>query len=201
MPAREINPFTALTRIRSQFLRTQWSTSNHSEWIRLRIRPLSHRGWQLVYQREDIERHGTLIGLNISVYCDCIISHKADISESDASYLYTCGMKLSKTRYLASQYTHQGPVAHIIYIIWHFTGTICFILPHPCEVTLSSVTTLSPGIDWCPDQSQARDTNRFWWRLWLDNGRPRDGEVFKCYKNVKKWNDGVLGLFCAHCLG
>ena len=29
MPAWEINPFTALTRIRSQFLRTQWSTSNH----------------------------------------------------------------------------------------------------------------------------------------------------------------------------
>ena len=47
MPAREINPFTALTRIRSQFLRTQWSTSNHSEWTRLRIRPLSHRGWQI----------------------------------------------------------------------------------------------------------------------------------------------------------
>ena len=38
MPAREINPFTALTRIRSQF-------RNHSEWTRLRIRPLSHRGW------------------------------------------------------------------------------------------------------------------------------------------------------------
>ena len=32
MPAREINPFTALTRIRSQFLRTQWSTSNH-QWV------------------------------------------------------------------------------------------------------------------------------------------------------------------------
>ena len=57
MPAWEINPFTALTRIRSQFLRTQWSTSNHqrvdtttpqsnhSEWTRLRIRQLSHRGW------------------------------------------------------------------------------------------------------------------------------------------------------------
>ena len=29
MPAREINPFTALSRIRSQFLRPQWSTSNH----------------------------------------------------------------------------------------------------------------------------------------------------------------------------
>ena len=35
MPAREINPFTAMTRIRSQFLRT-----------RLRLIPLSHRGWQ-----------------------------------------------------------------------------------------------------------------------------------------------------------
>ena len=34
--------------------------------------------------------------------------------------------------------------------------------------------------------SKARDTKRFWWRLWLDNGRPRDGEVFKCYKNVRK---------------
>ena len=48
MPAREITPVTALTRIRSQFLRTQWSTSNHSEWTRLRIRPLSHRGWLLL---------------------------------------------------------------------------------------------------------------------------------------------------------
>ena len=45
MPAREINPFTAQTRIRSQFIRTQWSTSNHSEWTRLRLRPLRHRGW------------------------------------------------------------------------------------------------------------------------------------------------------------
>ena len=45
LPAREINLFTALTRIRFQFLRTQWSTSNHSEWTRLRLRPFSHRGW------------------------------------------------------------------------------------------------------------------------------------------------------------
>ena len=44
MPAREINPFIALTRIRSQFLRTQWRTII-SEWTRLRLRPLSHQGW------------------------------------------------------------------------------------------------------------------------------------------------------------
>ena len=54
MPAREINPFTALTRIRSQFLRTQWSTSNHSEWTRLRFRPLSHRGWHTGTDCENI---------------------------------------------------------------------------------------------------------------------------------------------------
>ena len=44
MPAREINPFTALTGIQSQFLRTQWRAII-SEWTRLRLRPLSHRGW------------------------------------------------------------------------------------------------------------------------------------------------------------
>ena len=37
-----------------------------------------------------------------------------------------------------------------------------------------------------PDLSQARDTKRFWWRLWTNNGKPREGEVYKCYKNVKK---------------
>ena len=37
MPAREINPFTALTRIRSQFLRTQWRAII-SEWTRPRLR-------------------------------------------------------------------------------------------------------------------------------------------------------------------
>ena len=47
MPAREINPFTALTRIRSQFLRTQWRAIIN-EWTRLRLRPLSHRGWREV---------------------------------------------------------------------------------------------------------------------------------------------------------
>jgi len=44
---------------------------------------------------------------------------------------------------------------------------------------------LKPKKYWCPDLSQARDTKRFWWRLWTDNGRSREGEVYKCYKNVK----------------
>ena len=41
----------------------------------------------------------------------------------------------------------------------------------------------------CPDLTQARDTKIVWWRLWSDNGKPREGEVYKCYKKVKK-------LFC-----
>ena len=36
---------TALTGIRSQFLRTQWRTII-SEWTRLRLRQLCHRGWR-----------------------------------------------------------------------------------------------------------------------------------------------------------
>ena len=46
MPDREINPFTALTRIWSQFLMTQW-WAIISEWTRLRLRPLSHWGLAL----------------------------------------------------------------------------------------------------------------------------------------------------------
>ena len=44
----------------------------------------------------------------------------------------------------------------------------------------------SPNKYWCPDLSRARDTKRFWWQHWNDNGRPRDGDVFRCYKNEKK---------------
>ena len=39
---------------------------------------------------------------------------------------------------------------------------------------------------WCPRLAQLRDKKRFWWRLWNDNGRPRTGCIFDCYKNVKK---------------
>ena len=45
MPTREINPSTALTGIRSQFLGTRWRAII-SEWTRLCLRPLSHRDWQ-----------------------------------------------------------------------------------------------------------------------------------------------------------
>ena len=39
---------------------------------------------------------------------------------------------------------------------------------------------------WCPELSKIRDKKRFWWSLWVDAGRPRQGPVFEVYKNVKK---------------
>ena len=39
---------------------------------------------------------------------------------------------------------------------------------------------------WCPRLSELRDKKRFWWRLWVLNNRPRIGQVYECYKGVKK---------------
>ena len=34
--------------------------------------------------------------------------------------------------------------------------------------------------------SALRDRKRFWWRIWVENGRPRSGVVYDCYKGSKK---------------
>ena len=39
---------------------------------------------------------------------------------------------------------------------------------------------------WCPHLSQLRDKKKFWWSLWNDNGRPKQGQVYDCYKGTKK---------------
>jgi hypothetical protein len=39
---------------------------------------------------------------------------------------------------------------------------------------------------WCPELSRLRDRKRFWWNMWVQNGRPRSGVVFDCWKGVKK---------------
>ena len=39
---------------------------------------------------------------------------------------------------------------------------------------------------WCPRLSVLRDRKRFWWHLWVNNGRPRSGVVWDCWKGVKK---------------
>ena len=39
---------------------------------------------------------------------------------------------------------------------------------------------------WCPQLSQLRDKTRFWRNLWNSIDRPRSGQVYNCYKAVKK---------------
>ena len=39
---------------------------------------------------------------------------------------------------------------------------------------------------WCPTLSKLRDTKRFWWKMWCDNGRARHGHVFEIWKMCKK---------------
>lgn len=45
---------------------------------------------------------------------------------------------------------------------------------------------LKPKPFWCPDLSVLRDRKRFWWSIWVSNGRPRDGVVFNIYKDLKR---------------
>ena len=46
---------------------------------------------------------------------------------------------------------------------------------------------------WCPELSQLRDRKRFWWKIWVDNGRPRHGAVFDCYEGVNYFVNYVEG--------
>ena len=39
---------------------------------------------------------------------------------------------------------------------------------------------------WNPDLSRMRDRKRFWWKLWTDNDRPRNGIIYEIYKAIKK---------------
>ena len=38
---------------------------------------------------------------------------------------------------------------------------------------------------WCPELSRLRNKKRFWWKLWIDNGRPQTGVISECYRGIK----------------
>ena len=68
----------------------------------------------------------------------------------------------------------------------HIEGLSHALFDAARESQVISSRRYKPKKYWCPELSRARDTKRFWWRMWNDNGRPRQGEVYRCYKNVKK---------------
>ena len=48
---------------------------------------------------------------------------------------------------------------------------------------------LKPKSYWYPELCRLRDKKRFWWTLypiWVQNGKLRNGDVFECWKKVKK---------------
>ena len=46
--------------------------------------------------------------------------------------------------------------------------------------------TYKPKPYWCPQLSQLRNKKRFWWRIWQDCDRPREGAVRQAYKATKR---------------
>ena len=40
---------------------------------------------------------------------------------------------------------------------------------------------------WYPELSYLRDRKRFWWKVWVDCDRPREGAVYNVYKSTKKF--------------
>ena len=43
-----------------------------------------------------------------------------------------------------------------------------------------------PKAYWCPELSNLRKRKLFWWKIWVESGRPRSGVVYECWKNVKR---------------
>ena len=62
----------------------------------------------------------------------------------------------------------------------------CAIRDSAIEAGHYSKQHIKPNRYWCHELSKLGDRKRFWWKLWLDNGRPWEGSVLTVYKDVKK---------------
>ena len=62
----------------------------------------------------------------------------------------------------------------------------CAMRDSAVEAGCYSKQHVKPKRYWCPELSKLRDRKRFWWKLWVENGRPREGSVFSVYKDIKK---------------
>ena len=97
--------------------------------------------------------------------------------------------------YLEKRLTDLGQ----LYIASHSTGEVvqeemddymdklCDVIHSAAEdAGCTNQQKYTPKPYWCPRLSELRDKKRFWWRLWVLNNRPRIGQVYECYKGVKK---------------
>ena len=55
------------------------------------------------------------------------------------------------------------------------------------EVSHGSKTKqYKPRHFWCPDLGKLNKQKKFWWSLWVQNGKPHKGQVYEVYKLTKK---------------
>lgn len=54
------------------------------------------------------------------------------------------------------------------------------------EAKCSSTRSFKPKAYWCPELSRLRDKKKFWWRLWIENDRPKVGVISDCYRGIKR---------------
>ena len=43
-----------------------------------------------------------------------------------------------------------------------------------------------PKCFWCPELASLRDKKKFWWNIWVANGRPREGHIFSYGSRPKR---------------
>ena len=60
----------------------------------------------------------------------------------------------------------------------------CAMCDLAAEAGCYSKQHVKPNRFWCPELSKLRDRKRCWCKLWVDNGRPREGSVFSVYNDV-----------------
>ncbi len=62
----------------------------------------------------------------------------------------------------------------------------CAMRDSAIEAGRYSKQHIKPKRYWRHELSKLGDRKRCWWKLWLDNGRPREGSVFTVYNDLKK---------------
>ena len=159
MPAPEINPFTALTRIRSQFLRTQWSTSNHQQVDMTTLQ--KGGGWRVTHSTQQL-----IIWFYLKY-------NHINVQRWLLSYMYIWPIPFGWPKPIVSNCT-----------VFNDIGPAFSPQLHLSEAKTAPIISYSKQIKWSKLRLHTHASCRH-----------------KMNYNEVYWgNDGVLGLFCAHCL-
>ena len=54
------------------------------------------------------------------------------------------------------------------------------------EAGFTPAKVFPPKPYWCPELAYIRDRKKFWFHVWTQAGKPRDCQLYECYKGIKK---------------